>query len=123
MRMNDKLLEMLEEFFDLPDFGNADSDLDEEMYELIRLVERSTDGLTNHSSRELADEAREHLERIWDLLPKMVKRKNWDLTGQYEDIMTYLDEVEDYEFFECDEDDSEEVFYDDEDEDEEESWD
>lgn len=125
MRLNEELLEKVEEFFDLIPNDNGEVELDSAMDRLRRLLEEDIDGWTHHSDDELAFKTLCQMEEIWDLIPDADKEDS-DLEEYYEEIMRSLeDETDpgcdgDFPEDEFDNDDSDEASFDAE---EEESWD
>ncbi len=90
MRLNEELLEMVEEFFDLIPNDQGEVELDSAMDRLRRLLEEDIDGWTHYSDDELAFKVLCRMEEIWDLIPDADK-KNSDLEEYYEEIMRSLE--------------------------------
>lgn len=109
MRLNEELLEKVEEFFDLIPNDDGEVELDSAMDRLRRLLEENIDGWTHHSDEELSFKALCRMEEIWNLIPNTDK-ENSDLEEYYEEIMRGLENETDSQ---CDADFSEDEFEDD----------
>ena len=115
MRLNEELLEMVEEFFDLIPNDQGEVELDSAMDRLRRLLEEDIDGWTHYSDDELAFKVLCRMEAIWDLIPDADK-KNSDLEEYYAEIMRSLEgeadpqSGDDFLDDEFEEDDSEESY-------------
>lgn len=125
MRLNEDLLERVDELFELITNEQDSEDLDFAMNSLRQFIEKDIDGWTNFSEGELALAVQNSMEELWDLISDQEKRENYLIEEYYEDIMVDLEVVSGYESGAgiekevlC-EDDSEDCFEDGE----EESWD
>lgn len=90
MRLNEELLEKVEEFFDLIPNDQGEVELDSAMDRLRRLLEEDIDGWTHYSDDELAFKVLCRMEEIWDLIPDADKEDS-DLEEYYEEIMRSLE--------------------------------
>lgn len=86
MRLNEDLLERVEEFLDLISNDSGDTDLDFAMDRLRCLLE------VDNYEDDLAFKILCRMEDLWDLIPK-VERKDFDLREYYEDIMQDLENI------------------------------
>jgi len=89
MRLNEELLERIEDFFDLIPNDEGEVELDSAMDHLRRTVEENLDGWTNYSEDELAFKALCGLEEIWDLIPE--SKRDSALEEYYEDLVQELE--------------------------------
>ncbi|MBX3039561.1 MAG: hypothetical protein KF789_02485 [Bdellovibrionaceae bacterium] len=121
MRLNEELLEKVEEFFDLIPNDEGDVELDSSMDRLRRLLEEDIDGRTSYSGEELAFKMLSQMEEIWDLIPTATKEDS-DLEEYYEEIMDDLEGEDEFPGEEFEDDDFDESKFDDGAE-EGESWD
>jgi len=86
MRLNEDLIERVEEFFDLIPNESGDTDLDFAMDRLRCLLEE------DNYEDDLAFKILCRMEDLWDLLPK-AEREDSDLQEYYEDIMQDLENI------------------------------
>ena len=90
MRLNEELLEKVEEFFDLIPTIDLEK-LDFSMDSLRHFLERDVDGWTEHSHEELTEAVAERLVEVWDLIPEE-ERNNSDLIEAYNELSKMLSE-------------------------------
>lgn len=125
MRLNEDLIERVEEFFDLIPNDSGDTDLDFAIDRLRCLLEE------DNYEDDLAFKILCRMEDLWDLVPKTY-RDDSDLQEYYEDIMRDLESItasnsggncfgDDEEEF--DGDDMDVAYLEDQYDEEEESWD
>lgn len=125
MRLNEDLIERVEEFFDLIPNDSGDTDLDFAIDRLRCLLEE------DNYEDDLAFKILCRMEDLWDLVPKAY-RDDSDLQEYYEDIMRDLESItasnsgggcfgDDEEEF--DGDDMDVAYLEDQYDEEEESWD
>lgn len=86
MRLNEDLIERVEEFFDLIPNDSGDTDLDFAMDRLRCLLEE------DNYEDDLAFKILCRMEDLWDLVPK-AEREDSDLQEHYEDIMQDLENI------------------------------
>ncbi len=86
MRLNEDLLERVEDFFDLIPNDSSDTDLDFAMGRLRCLLEE------DNYENDLAFKILCRMEDLWDLIPE-VHREDSDLQEYYEDIMQDLERI------------------------------
>lgn len=91
MRLNEDLLERVEEFFDMVPNDNGDVDLDFAMDRLRCLLEEDIDGVTHYAEDELAFKILCRMEDLWDLIPETNRDSN--LQEYYEEIMQDLERI------------------------------
>lgn len=97
MRLNNELLIECEEFFELINNEQEDSELGHAVADLRELLERDVDGWTNYSNSRLAEMVLSRLQEIWELIPKEEKKENPNLCDYYDSFCALLEEDEDFE--------------------------
>ncbi len=93
MRLNDELLERVEEFFDLIVVKDDSVELDQAIDSLRRFLEKDVDGWTSHSKGDLAYAVHSRLEDIWSLIPPADKSENFNIRDYYNDLMAWLENL------------------------------
>lgn len=92
MRLNESLLERVEELFDLITCDESHVELNSAMDSLRRFLENDIDGWTAHSEHDIALATYNRLEEILQLIPYEEKR-NSDISGYFADVLCALNSI------------------------------
>ena len=95
--LNQSLLNDCEEFLELVENNQENSELETAIESVRRFLEHDVDGWTNFSEPELARAVQCRLAEIWKLIPRSEKKNNPNLHDYYDQIKEQVAEISEYE--------------------------
>jgi hypothetical protein len=94
MRLNERLLNECEEFFDLIVNEEGSLELSDAIESLREFLEKHVDGWSNLTDEKLASAVQSRLMEIWGLIPRSEKAVNGDLKEYYDAIIYGIEHMD-----------------------------